>query len=309
MTALAAETASAYVDLRGVQARLAAARANVAAQTETLQLTQALLAGGRATPLDVARARAQLEATQSAVPPLEAQVDADVAALDVLVGGLPREARAALVTPGATPEPAGPAFTGFPEDLLRRRPDIREAEARLAAASARVRAAKVDWWPHLSLVGTVSSVATGLDGLGERRGLSYSIGPQIDWPALDVRRNALRLEAARAGAEAQFLRYDKAVLAGVRDVETSLSALDAGRRAAVQAEAAATAAREAAAISRIRYREGVDAFFNVLDAERQLAAAEDAAAIARTRWALSYIALGRALGAGWSDPVERVATR
>jgi len=301
MSAAAAEAASTYVALRGAQSRLDAARANATAQEQTVRLTEALLAAGRATPLDVARARAQLEATLSAIPPLEAEIDGDVAALDVLAGGLPADVRAALSPSAAPPAPPAQAEVGWPEDLLRRRPDIRQAEARVQAAGARARAARVDWWPRLSFLGTATSLATGISGLGERQGLSYNLGLQLDWPALDFRRNALRLESARAGAEAEFLRYDKAVLSGVRDVEASLSAFDAARRATAQSEAAAAAARQAAELSRVRYREGVDAFFNVLDAERRLAEAEDALAVARTRWALSYVRLGRALGVGWSD--------
>lgn len=300
MTAIAADTAATYLSLRGSQARLDAARASESVQARTLQLTDTLRTAGRGTPLDVARARAQLETTRSAIPLFEAEIDGAVAALDVLTGGLSPELRTALLASALPAAPPAQAATGWPEDLLQRRPDIQAAQARLQAASARARAARVDWWPRLSFLGSATSIGTGLSGLGDSAGLSYGLGLRLDWPALDFRRNALRLEAARAGAEAEFLRYDKSVLAGVRDVEASLSALDAAGRATVQAEAAASSAREAAALSGVRYREGADPFFNVLDAERRLAEAEDAFAQARTRWALAYIRLGRALGTGWT---------
>jgi multidrug efflux system outer membrane protein len=301
MSAIAARTAATYVDLRGAQARLAAAQANAKAQGETLRLTEALKAGGRGTPLDVARARSQLESTQAAIPLLRAQIDGDVAALDVLVAGLTPDLAAALHAPGPRLAPPPSVAVGQPDDLLRRRPDIRQAEARLAAAQARVRAARVDWWPRISFVGAASAVGLNFGALDSDRAFSFTLGPRIDWPALDFRRNALRTEAAKAGAEAEFHRYEKLVLAGARDLDAALASLGGALGAESRQEAAAQAARQAADMSRIRYREGVDPFLAVLDAERRLAEAEDAFALARTRSALAYIRVGEALGVGWTD--------
>jgi multidrug efflux system outer membrane protein len=301
MAAIAAQTALTYVDLRGTQGRLAAGVANAAAQGETLRLTQALRSAGRATPLDVLRASAQLETTRSNLSLLQAQIDGDIAALDVLVAGMPADLKADLVRPADAPAPPDHFEVGSPEDLLRRRPDIRQAEARLQAASARLRATRVDWWPRLSFAGSASSTALDFQGLNTGSALSFLVGPRIDWPALDVRRNALRTEAARYGAEADYLRYDKTVLAGVREVETALADLQGALAAEARLASAVESARQAAAISRLRYREGVDAFFTVLDAERSLSEAEDGLAVARTRAAQAYVRLGQTLGAGWSD--------
>lgn len=309
MAAIAAQTASTYADLRGAQARLEAARDNAEAQADTLRLTQVLREAGRGTPLDVMRATAQLEATRAAIPLLEAQIDADVAALDVLGAGLPDALKAELRKPGPSLAPPARFTVGWPETLLKRRPDIRQAEARVRAATARLHATRVDWWPRLSFVGLASAVGVDFASLDNDRSFSFSIGPQIDWPALDFRRNALRTEAARAGAEAEFLRYDQSVLAAVREVETALSALRAARETEARLTTAVEAARQAAEVSRLRYREGADAFFTVLDAERSRAQAEDSLAVARTRSTAAYVALGRALGAGWSDrrPAEVAA--
>jgi outer membrane protein, multidrug efflux system len=301
MSAIAARTAATYIDLRGAQARLAAAQANAKAQAQTLRLTEALKAGGRGTPLDVARARSQLESTQAAIPLLRAQIDGDVAALDVLVAGLTPDLAAALRAPGPRLVPPPSVAVGQPDDLLRRRPDIRQAEARLHAAQARVRAARVDWWPRISFVGAASAVGLNFGALDSNRAFSFTLGPRIDWPALDFRRNALRTEAAKAGAEAEFHRYEKLVLAGARDLDAALASLGGALAAESRQEAAAEAARQAADMSRIRYREGVDPFLAVLDAERRLAEAEDAFALARTRSALAYVRVGEALGVGWTD--------
>lgn len=297
--AIAAQTSATYLSLRGAQARLDAARANAGSQEETLKLTRVLLDAGRANRLDVARALEQLRTTQSAIAGLEAEVAADIDALEVLTAGTPPELRAALDRPAALPRPPAGFGVGDPESLLRRRPDIRRAEANLRAATARVRSAQVDWWPRLTFTGTAGWLASSLGGIGDSSGFSYSIGPRIDWPALDFRRNQLRLEAARHGAEAEFLRYDQAVLSGVREVDTAIFALAASSRTAADLAEAADAAREAARLSRIRYREGIDPFLDVLDSERRLAEAEDRLAVARTRQGLAYVQLGRSLGVGW----------
>jgi multidrug efflux system outer membrane protein len=301
MVAIAAQIASTYVDLRGAQTRLAAAQANAAAQSDTLRLTRVLYQAGRAIPLDVTRAEAQLESTESAIPLLRAEIDDDVAALDVLAAGLTPEIKTALRDQGAVPEPPQRLTVGAPEDLLRRRPDIREAAARLDAARARVRAARVDWWPRLSYVASFSALGGQLGEIGDNRGFSFTAGPRIDWPALDFRRNALRLEAARAGADAEYELYEKLVLAGARDMDSALADLAGALQAEARLVVAVDAARKAADMSRLRYREGADPFFAVLDAERSLAGFEDSLAIARTRSALAYVRLGQAIGAGWSD--------
>lgn len=309
MTTIAAQIASTYVELRGAQVRLAATESNAAAQAATLRLTKVMRDAGRSTPLDVLRAQAQLESTQSAAPLLRAQIDGAIAALDVLAAGLTPEMTAALRADGAVPEPPQRLAIGSPQDLLRRRPDIRQAEARLQASQARVRAARVDWWPRLSFVGQASSVGANLADLGQQAGFSFLVGPRIDWPALDFRRNALRTEAARAGAEAEYQRYENLVLGGARDLDASLANLGGALQAEARLSSAAESARRAAEVSRLRYREGAESFFTVLDAERSLAGFEDSLAVARTRSALAYIRVGQALGAGWSDGEVRPERR
>ena len=299
---IAAETAIAYATLRGAQARLAAARSNAEAQQQTLVRIEALREAGRGNPFDVARARELYETTAAQVAAIEGEVSAARNALDVLVMGVPSDID--LNASGPVPTPPRQFGVGAPEDLLQRRPDIRRARAVLEAATARTQAARVDWWPRLSLFGLASWTGADLQSVGDSDGFSFVLGPRIDWPALDFRRNALRTEAARANAEAEFYRYDQIVYAAVRDVETSLAGLDAASRSAEGLTRAAEAAGEASRISRLRYQEGMESFFSVLDAQRRAAEAEDRLAVARTRRAVAYIRLGQALGAGWSETSE-----
>ena len=308
MASIAAQIASTYVELRGAQTRLAATEANAAAQDETLRLTRVLHDAGRATTLDVTRAEAQLESTRAGAPLLRAQIEERIAALDVLAAGLTPDMKAALWAGGQAPQPPERIAIGAPDQILHRRPDIREAEARLNAARARVRAAKVDWWPRLSFVASGAEIGGQIADLDGKSGLSFTIGPRIDWPALDFRRNALRTEAARAGADAEYERYEKLVFASVRDLDAALAQLAGALQAEDRLSTAVTAAQKAAAISRLRYREGADPFFAVLDAERSLAGFEDTFALARARSAAAYIRVGQVLGAGWSDAPAQPAS-
>ncbi|MGH6950133.1 MAG: TolC family protein [Vitreimonas sp.] len=296
LVTIATETAVAYAALRGAQARLQAAQNNAEAQRQTVIRIEALREAGRGSAFDVARAREQYETTAAQAATIEGELSAARNALDVLVMGIPEDVDLALA-----PVPAPPAQFGLgaPEDLLQRRPDIRRARAALEAATARTQAARVDWWPRISLFGVANWIGADFDAVGNSDGFSFTVGPRIDWPALDFRRNALRVEAARANAEAEFHRYDQIVYAAVRDVETSFTNLQAASRSTESLTRAADAAREAARISRLRYREGMESFFSVLDAERRLAEAEDRLALASTRRAVAYARLGQALGVGW----------
>lgn len=302
LVSIAAETSASYVALRGAQARLAAAQTNVDTQTATLRLTEGIRQAGRGTRLEVSQAREQAATTRALIPVLQAEIAAAIDSLEVLTAGVEPAIRAQLESPDALPSAPATFGLGSPEDLLRRRPDIRQAEARLVAASARVDAARVDWWPRLTILGSVGWAAGSFGRLLDGDTAGFSLGPRIDWPALDFRRNALRLEAARAGAEAEFLRFDGVVISGVRSVETGLANLEGAAGQARNLAEAVSAAREAAELSRIRYRQGLDPFLSVLDAERRLAEAEDRHAQARTRETLAYVRLGQALGVGWAEP-------
>lgn len=301
--AVAAEVAAQYVGLRSAQARLAAARQNVDSQRETLRLTEALREAGRSPRIDVARAREQLAATEASAAALEGDVRVALHGLSLVLGPGGREAVAALNAPAPIPTPPESFGVGTPEDLLRRRPDIQLAEQTLIAAAQRA-AQRGDWWPRITLLGGASLTAFSTRDLSSDSAFGFSIGPQIDWPLLDARRNYLRLKAREARAEAEFERFDRAIAAGLADVESALAAYAAARRAAVFSRAGAEAAKEAADLARLRYREGVDPFLQVLDSERRQAEADDRRAIAEAQAATAYVRLGQALGAGWAGAAE-----
>lgn len=298
---VAAETARAYFELRGLQEQLRVARGNADNQATTLELTQARLDAGAGTEFDVARARGQLEFTRSRVPALEAAVLAAAHRLAVLNGREPGALLAELGT--AAPLPALPeaVAVGTPAELLRRRPDIAGAERRLAAATARIGVATADLFPRVTFNGSFGSAATDLGDLFTRDSETYGFGPRVSWAFLDLGRVKDRIDASGAGAGAQLAGYEGTVLRALEETENALvgyaRARDEGRHLAESA----TASTRAAELARLRFEGGAADFLHVLDAQRSQLQAEDQLAQSQTRTATALIAVYKAVSGGWPE--------
>ncbi|MCF7223681.1 efflux transporter outer membrane subunit [Marilutibacter chinensis] len=297
--AIVGEVVSGYVELRGLQARLQVARENADNQRETLRLVDARLEAGRGTEFDTARARAQLESTLARVPALEAAEAVTMHRLAVLTGRTPDALVAELSTP--RPLPALPARfdPGAPGELLRRRPDIRAAEERLHAATARIGVATADLFPRFTLGGLIGSQAIDSDALFERDSETRLIALGVDWSFLDIGRVRARIAAADADAEGELARYQQTVLRALEDTENALVRYARARdEDAHLARAAADSAR-AAELARIRFEAGAADLFEVLDAERNRLQAQDALADVRTRSVNGAVGVYRSLAGGW----------
>lgn len=298
---IAAETARAYFELRGLQEQLRVAHGNADNQAATLDLTQARLDAGAGTEFDVARARGQLEFTRSRVPALEAAVLATAHRLAVLNG---REPAALLseLTPAA-PLPALPeaVAVGTPAELLRRRPDIAGAERRLAGATARIGVATADLFPRVTFNGTFGSAAADLGELFTRDGETYGFGPRISWAFLDLGRVRDRIEASDAGAAAQLAAYEGTVLRALEETENALVGYARARVEGRHLADSAAASTRAAELARLRFEGGAADFLHVLDAQRSQLQAEDQLAQSRTRTATALIAVYKAVSGGWPE--------
>lgn len=299
--AIVGEVARTYADLRGLQERLRVARENADNQRETLRLVQARLDAGRGTDFDTARARAQLETTQSRVPALEAAVAVDMHRLAVLTGRTP-DALVAQLQP-QQPLPSLPARLdpGTPGDLLRRRPDVASAEQRLHAATARVGVATADLFPRFTLGGLIGSQAIDSGDLFERGSETRLVALGIDWSFLDIGRVRARIAAADADAEGELAQYRQAVLLALEDTENALVRYGRARREDAHLERAAIDSAEAARLARIRFDAGAADLLEVLDAERNRLQAQDAFADARTRSVTGAIGVYKALAGGWNE--------
>lgn len=296
---LQAEVAREYVELRGVQARLAIARQNLAAQRGTAALTRDRLEAGLATELDVARAEAQVATTRAALPSLLAHERQAIHRLAVLLGRQPGALAAELARPGPIPTAPRAIGVGVPADLLLRRPDLRRAERELAAATARIGVATAELYPRFFLLGSLGTVSVGLSDLFSAGSEAWSLGPQLRWSILDGGRILANIDFEEARAEEAALRFERALLEALREVEDALVAHAREQQRRAHLARAADAQHRAVELARERYGQGLVDFLAVLEAERSLYAVQEALARSDTQVATGAVALFKALGGGW----------
>lgn len=292
---VAAEVARSYFLLRGAQRRIAVAERTLANLDETQRLTETRYTLGAGSALDVHRSRAQLKAIEADLPLLRSLESGARYRMAVLLGLQPGRLDA-MLAPRETPAYARALPLGDTRELLRNRPDVRAAERRLAAATARVGVAAADLFPRISIRGFAGFLSGDLSGLvgGDQRG--WSVAPAISWAAFDMGSVRARLRAAEAGADGAAVQYEKAVLAALEDAENALQ--DYARRQErlrIVVEQAASAG-EAERLARAGYREGAADFLALLDAQRTRLAADGALADAEAAVNIAAVAVYKALG-------------
>jgi multidrug efflux system outer membrane protein len=294
-----AEVARDYFILRGLQDQLALTQRNADNQFSSLKLTRNRLEAGRGNELDTSRAEAQWQTTLSTVPTLQTTIATTTYRLSVLTGRQPTALGANLST--LAPSPALPRLNaiGTPEALLRRRPDVRVAERRLAAATARVGVAMGDLFPKVTLVGDIGYFAPTFGDFGQSEARTFSFGPSISWAAFDLGRVRARIGSSRALTDAALASYESAVLGALEDTEGALISYGRSQSRRESLRVAAAASDKAADLARKRFEGGLIDFLEVLDAERTSLSAELLLSQSRTDEATSLIAVYKALGAGW----------
>jgi outer membrane protein, multidrug efflux system len=294
-----AEVARDYFILRGLQDQLALTQRNAENQFNTLKLTRNRLEAGRGNQLDTARAEAQWQTTLASIPSLEATIATTMYRLSVLTGRQPTALNANLAPPA--PPPALPLINtiGTPEELLRRRPDVRVAERRLAGATARIGVAVGDLFPKVTLTGEVGYFAPTFNQLGSSDSRFFSFGPSISWAAFDLGRVRARIGSARALTDAALAAYEGAVLGALEDTEGAMITYGRSQTRRDALQVAAAASDKAADLAQKRFEGGLIDFLEVLDAERTALSAELLLSQSRTDAATSLVAVYKALGAGW----------
>ncbi|MBN2232465.1 MAG: efflux transporter outer membrane subunit [Deltaproteobacteria bacterium] len=299
LVSVAAEVALNYIGVRTFQTRLAVADANLADQRQTYELNRSRHEAGLLDELAVQQARYNLEHTRSRIPALRAGLTAAKNRLAVLAGAPPGSIDALLTESRPVPVPPVTVAVGVPAETLRRRPDIRAAERRLAAQTARIGVATADLYPKFRLLGSIGLESLQPADLPEGAGRAWGIGPSVSWRIFDagaIRRN---IDVQTARQEQALTRYEAAVLRALEEVENALVhyAREQLRRDAL---AAATAAAERAVLlARDRYRAGLEDFGNVLDAQRSLLSFQDELAVSEGTVTANLVRLYKALGGGW----------
>ena len=290
-----AELARNYFELRGAQWRLAVAERSLTNQRETLRLTQLRRDAGVGEEQDVASAAARVAAIESTIPSLDFDLSRAEYRLAVLTGSRPGELNADLA-PRNYPAISKALPIGNPGELLQRRPDVRSAERRLAAATERQGAAVAGLFPQVSVSGFLGFLAGrgSLFFTGDSR--AWSVSPGLSWSAFDLGRARARVHGSNAAAEQTLAFYEETVLRALEETENALANYHAQQARLIKLNDQARESKRAADIARLRYREGVVDFLSLLDAERTQLQAEDAVAESEKDVYVAVIALYKALG-------------
>ena len=296
---LAAEVAINYVDLRDYQERLRIAKANLETQTETLQLTEWRAQAGLVSSLDVEQAHANLAGTQAQVPSLEQTIAQAEHRIAVLAGLDPAALRGQLDEAAAVPAPPDRIAIGIPAETLRQRPDVRAAEQRVIAETARLAQAKTARYPSFGLRGSlgVDMVTGALTG-----GTSYiaSLVGSVAQTIFDGGRIREQIAIQGAAQEQAVVSYEATVLSALEEVENALVSIEKTRARLAALETAVESSRNAATLSREQYTAGLADFQTVLDTQRSVLAAEETLAATQANRTTALIQLYKALGGGWS---------
>lgn len=298
---LAAEVALNYVELRATQQRLAIARANLATQDETLQITTWRAQAGLATELEVEQARSNRAQTEASLPILNTSITEAENRLAILTGQTPGRLHDRLQTHSPLPAVPERVAIGIPADTLRQRPDVRAAERRLAAETARIGQETAALYPAFSLRGSFGWTAITLGGLGGAGSVVSSLAGSVLQSVFDANRIRSRIAIQNAVQEQALAAYEKTVLTALAEVENALAAYADNRERQKALRQAVHASRQAAQLARQRFESGLVDFQKVLDTERTQLATEDALATTEAEGITALIRLYKALGGGWQD--------
>ena len=305
MITLVSEVALNYADLRAVQRELVIARENLVSQRRSTDITRQKFETGFVSRLDTVNAEAQVATTESQLPLLEADARRAIYTLGVLLGREPGALLQELTAEAPIPPTPPEVPVGLPSALLRRRPDVRRAEASLHAATARVGVATADLFPRFSLTGALNFNGQTVQQMANWGNRSWSFGPSVSWPLFDAGRIRANIEVRSAQQEQALLAYRSTVLLALQDVENALVEYAAEQQHRASLAEAVTANRRAVELSTTLYSAGQIEFITLLTAQRSLLLSEDALVRSDRNLAANLIALYKALGGGWEDPGPR----
>jgi outer membrane protein, multidrug efflux system len=299
LVTMLAEIGRNYLELRGTQKRLQIVRSNIETQQQTLDLTRVRYRAGLATDLDVARAAAQLATTQAAIPSLEESVARGAHRLGVLLGEEPGALRAELEKEGPLPLVPSSIPIGLPSDLLLRRPDVRQADAEIAAATARLGVARAERFPKFTLTGLMGRQGTSVSGLTLGAGNFFSFGPGVRLPIFTGGRIRSNIAVQDARLQQAATQYESVVLKSLEDVENALVSYSREQDRRAKLQQAVDESRRAVELANELYLRGLGDFLSVLEAQKSRYELEDELAHSETSVVVNLVALYKALGGGW----------
>jgi len=298
LVTLLGDVATNYAQFRTTDQRIKYAKQNVELQRQTLTLVKARFDAGTVSELDLDQARSTLNQTEATIPELEISLRQFNNQLCILLGIPPEELQAQL---GSAPILTAPpeAAVGIPADLLRRRPDVRFAERQAAAQCAQIGVAEANFYPHISITGTLGYSAEAFKNLFTPTAFNATAGPSVTWNILNYGRILNNVRLQEATFEELVAAYQNAVLTAAQDVENGLvTFLKAQQRTKFQAASVAEA-EKAVKIGLVQYKGGIIDFTRVTQLETTLVQLQDTLALAQGEIGLGLIQVYRALGGGW----------
>lgn len=307
LVSLMAEVARNYIQLRAYQQQIIITRKNLEVQQHSGRLTRERFAGGFVSGLDVAAAEVQTATTAAQIPLLESAARQTIHNLGILVGEAPATLNAKLSPAGAIPGAPPDVPAGVPSDLLRRRPDIRLAEARIHGATARIGVATAELFPKFTIAGSIGYQSDDLGALFDGVNQFWSFGPSALWRLFESGRLRAGIDVQNALQEQEIIAYRQTVLSALQEVENALvaSAKEQTHRDALVL--ATDASRRSVTLAETLYTEGLTDFINVLQAQQALLNTENALVQSTAEVSTNLVALYKALGGGWSETAQEQA--
>ncbi len=300
---LAAEIAANYIELRAAQNRLDVTQRTLEALARMETIMQDRFQAGLTSELDVVTAHAHWASTQAQLPVFHTQITAAIHRLALLLGHEPGALKTELSIPAPLPTAPDAVPIGLPSDLLRRRPDIRQAERQVVAATARVGVAMAELFPKFTLTAGLSGQSATLGSLASGANRMWSFGPGISWPIFRGGEIRANIETQNARQEQAAIVYEQTILAALGDVENSLAAF-ANEQTRIDSLRASVETHERAfRIANERYLHGLEGYLSVLQAQQNLYAAQDQLIQSQGFALTDLVSLYKSLGGGWEKAV------
>ena len=298
MVVLYSEIAKSYVSARTYQARLKFANDNVKNQKETVGIVAARYEAELVSEIDVFQSKQNLAASEAAIPLLNASLDRTINRLAVLLGKKPGYLQDKLLQPKAIPQPPQKITLFLPAEILRQRPDIRQAERDLAAQTARIGITVAEMYPRFSLGGTIG-ISKASDNSGNTE--YYSFGPSFTWEVFNAGRHEAEIKVQDERLEQARASYEKTVLTALEEVENALTAYNEEQYRIQKIKSSVDASKNVNEITRARYSAGLIDFQEVLDAQRVVFNQEDDLATSQGELIQHLIDIYWSMGGGWDE--------
>ncbi len=300
MVSLAANVAKAYINLRTYQNELEVADRHLGEQEKVLKIVEARFKAGLASMLEVSQSRTVVASTKASIPPLRAMIESSINSLALLTANYPEDIAAWLAAPAPMPKVAYGANLGVPADLLRRRPDIIQAEYQLAEYAAQVGMAKKDFLPTLSLTGSIGTQAHEAKNLFGSHSMYWEVNPTLSWTLFDGLARNYKTAEAKAQLEAAVDSYNYTVMNAVIEVQNATTTFKSTMETIKLTDDVIEQSKQSLDLSVELYKKGLSPFNNVVDAQISYLTNQDSKITAQGKALTAVVNLYEALGGGWN---------